>query len=53
MTDLGTFYQISLNLLAFVIRELERLDRVFALFNGGIILPRRNQCFISSLSPSC
>ena len=41
MAYLGAFGQIGLNLLAFVVREFEGLYRVFALFDGRVILPRR------------
>ena len=40
LTDLGAFGKIGLDLFAFVVRELEGLNRMFALLNDGIILPR-------------
>lgn len=42
MTDLDTFGQVSLDFLAFMVGEFERLNGVFTLFNDGIVLPRRD-----------
>ena len=50
---LGAFGKISLDLLAFVICEFERLNRVFAFLHRRIILSRHYQRLITFLGPRC